>query len=478
MDKEVVQGKKVDFPTAILIVLTIVVIMIVGLGFLELPTVTIFIVTLVVISVIALLKGFEMKEIQGHIVNGTKNSVEVILILMSAGMIVGSWIIAGVVPSIIYYGLKMLNPSYFLALGFILCCVTSFFTGSSYTAIGTLGVAFMGIGYGLGINPGITAGMVVSGAVFGDKMSPFSDTTVLAAAVADTDIFLHIRAMLLTTGPAFFISLILYFIIGSKFSGTNMDLENINSITNIIGEYFVVSPFLLLIPVITIVLAILKVPTLIALTIGAITGVIVGGIIQPFTLAEVLNSLTNGVVYDFGNEAVNRLLNRGGISSMMSTVSLTILALAFGEILQEIGVLEILLSKIQRIIDVPRNLVLTTLATSLLTVCLTASQYVAVLLPGEIFREQYKKLKLAPYLLSRTLEDGGTVFAFIVPWSMAAIYSSGVLEVSPYEYLPYAFLPVLCPLISIFLTVTGLGIIGEDGKRYKKPKSVKKKVKA
>ena len=322
--------KKMSFPVAVFTLLVLIAVMAVGLAVLKLGTVTVFALVLVAMSLIALFTGFSMEEVQETILDGCKKAILVILILMSVGMVVGSWIVSGVIPSIIYYGLQILSPSYFLLVGFIICCIVSFFTGSSYTAAGTLGVAFMGIGYGIGVNPGLTAGMVISGAIFGDKMSPFSDTTNLAPACAGTDIFLHIKSMLFTTVPATLIAAVLYFVLGLQYRGSSVDLANVQAISDGITGAFNVNPFLVLIPVLTIILAIKKVPSFLAMLTGAMVAVVVAFIAQPqFDVATIFNSIATGFSQEFDNAMVARLFNRGGISSMMTTVSLSLLCLAF-----------------------------------------------------------------------------------------------------------------------------------------------------
>ncbi len=326
----------------------------------------------------------------------------------------------------------------------------------------------MGIGAGLGVNPGLTAGMVVSGAIFGDKMSPFSDTTNLAPAVAGTDIFLHIKSMLYTTVPALVIAALLYFVLGLQYSSATIDIANVTAITDGIKGTFNVNPFLMLIPVLTIVLVVKKVPAFLALLAGALMGLIVAFFAQPqFAPAAILNSMATGFSAEFENAMVARLFNRGGVSSMMTTVSLTLLCLAFGELITRMGVLSAILDKLGGLVKKPGSLVITTLVSCLVTVILTASQYVAILLPGEIFQDSYKKAGVAPYVLSRTLEDGGTIFSYLVPWSAAALYVSSTLEVPTMSYLPYAFLPIICPILAIIYAATGFAVFNTDGSPVK-----------
>ena len=475
--------KTVSFPVAILTLVIVAGIMSLGLAILKLNTMVTFILTFIAVNIVAVCAGMKLNELEEVTLTGFKKTAQVCMIFIAVGMVVGSWIISGIVPSIIYYGLKIFTPSSFLALGFIVCCVVSFFTGSSYAALGTMGVAFMAIGYGMGINPALVAGMSVSGAVFGDKMSPFSDTTNMAPGTAGTDVFTHIKSMLWTITPAFVISLVLYFILGMRYNTTSPEaLQGLHDIMNTLDATFTISPLLLIVPVLTIILVVKKVPATIALLIGAMMGTVAAFIAQPqFTYVEVFTALASGFKGQFEVAAVNSLLNRGGISSMTSTIIYTIFAIELGEIMYQLGVLTVLLDKIRDKLEKPCNLIITTLLSCLATVMLTTSQYMAILLPGEVFTDSYKKAKVAPYVLSRTLEDGGTLFAFLVPGSAAAIYSTGVLGIPTIEYLPFAFLPLLCPLFAAVCAVTGIGVFdindkslrGKSMKRVELPEEVK-----
>jgi NhaC family Na+:H+ antiporter len=300
-------------------------------------------------------------------------------------------------------------------------------------------------------------------------MSPFSDTTNLASGVSGADIFDHIRSMMYTTVPPLLISLVAYYFIGMQYGRGTLDLSKINAILQALEKNFTISPLLLLIPVITILLAVKKIPPLVVLFIGAFCGIIASFVFQgQFEARVILNSLAGGFRIDSGVAEVDQLLNRGGIASMMGTVTLAILALGYGEILQKLGVLSVILEKISRIILTPGKLVITTLLTCLLTNMLTASQYMAIILPGETLSPAYKKMGVARRVLSRTLEDGGTIFSYLVPWSMAAVYVSGVLELSPLQYGQFAFFCMLCPLFAVFYAVTGFAIFkasGEEARR-------------
>jgi len=457
--------KMVSFPVAILTLVVVAAIMSVGLAIIKLNTMVTFILTFLAVCIIAVCVGTKLGDLEGMIMAGFKKTAQACMIFIAVGMVVGSWIISGIVPSIIYYGLKLFTPSSFLALGFIVCCVVSFFTGSSYAALGTMGIAFMTIGLGMGINPALVAGMSISGAVFGDKMSPFSDTTNMAPAAAGTDVFTHIKSMFWTVIPAFVISLVLYFILGLRYNTTTPEaMQALHDIMDTLKANFTISPFLLIVPVLTIILVVKKVPATLALLIGALMGVICALIAQPqFEFTQVLTSLASGFSGEFEVEAVGKLLNRGGISAMTSTIIYTIFAIELGEIMYQLGVLTVLLDKIRDRLEKPCNLIIATLLSCLATVMLTTSQYMAILLPGEVFQDSYKKANVAPQILSRSLEDSGTLFAFLVPWSAAAIYSTGVLGVSAIEYLPFAFLPLLCPLIAVVCAITGIGVYDREG---------------
>jgi len=460
---------KMNFPIAVLTLVAVAGIMAVGLAVIKLNTMVTFILSVFAVCIIAVCCGMKVTQLSDAIVTGCRKAILTIIVLVSVGMIVGSWMISGVIPTIIYYGLKLFTPSTFLLLGFWVCCIVSFFTGSSYSAIATLGVAFMAIGYGMGIDPALVAGMSVSGAVFGDKMSPFSDTTNLAPGVAETDIFLHIKSMMWTIIPAFLISSILYFILGLKYTTASAEgLASINEIVSAIKMNFTVSPLLLLVPAFTVVLVIKKMPPVIALSIGAFLGVVAALIAQPqFTSVQVLTSLASGFSADYGVDTLNRLLNRGGISSMTTVIVYNLFTLSLGEVMSQMKVLEVLLDGIKEKILKPRNLIISTLLSCLFSAMLTTSQNMAIVLPGEVFKDSFKKAKVAPYILSRTLEDGGTIFSFLIPWATCSIYVEGVLGIGAAAYAPYAFLCLLCPVFAVIFAFTGIGVYDTKGNSLK-----------
>lgn len=455
--------KQVSVASAFITLAIVAGILIGGFALWGITNLSVFLLAIIAIAIVGLLNGYTLKEIEECFLDGIRKAVPVAMILMTVGCVIGAWMVSGVVPTIIYYGLKFLSPKVFLLVGFIVTCLVSFFVGSSYSAIATIGVALMGIGLGLGVNPGITAGMVVSGAIFGDKMSPFSDTTNLAPAVAGTDIFSHIHSMLYTTVPATIITAVIFAVMGFTISGSNMDMSVVNDITDTLAANFNLTPLLIIVPLFTIVLAVKKVPPMIALLMGAIFGIICAFIFQSghYSFKVILNALGTGFKIDSGSAAVDRLVNRGGISGVFSTVALCMLVLGMAEMLQKFGILSVVLKKTEAFIKSPRSLVITTIITCLLTTCITASQYVSIIVPGELMKDAYTKFGVQKKVLSRTLEDAGTIFAFIIPWSTTGIYVSGVLDMAVTEYIPYCFFALLCPVIAVIFALTGFAIFKE-----------------
>jgi NhaC family Na+:H+ antiporter len=397
-----------------------------------------------------------LKEIEGYILDGFKKASFTVGILMAVGCVIGGWIIGGVIPSIIYYGLDFLTPSLYLTSGLLLCCLTSYFTGTSYGCIGTMGVALIGIAEGIGVPLPIAGGMIISGALFGDKMSPFSDTTNLAAATAKTPLFSHIYSMLFTGGPSIVISFIIFAVIGMQFGdAASVGSEKAQELMGAIDSAFLISPFLMLVPVVTILMIIKKVPAIMSLMVGAILGVIIAVVFQDaFTYNDAILSLFKGVSYDFGNADAAKLLNRGGLGSMAWIVTVALIALAFGELIQRSGILKALLMVISESINTSFKLVLATIGACFATNLFSASQYVSIVLPGETFEPAYRRMGIKGNVLSRTLEDSGTLMAFLVPWSNDAIFASATLGVATLDYVPYSFFCLICPVLAVFYAAT------------------------
>jgi NhaC family Na+:H+ antiporter len=379
-----------------------------------------------------------------------------ILILMVVGTLIGTWIMGGIVPSMIYYGLKVLSPGIFLVATLIICSIVSLGTGSSWSTAGTVGVALVGVGQGLGVPVAMVAGAIISGAYFGDKMSPLSDTTNLAPAVAGTDIFSHIRHMVYTTGPGYIISIILYGLLGTRFSGGGMKAENIEVILSTIKSNFFIHPILLLPPLLVIVMVVKKIPPLPALLGGTALGGIFAIIAQSRPLAEVIQAAQSGYVSQSGVKMVDDLLTRGGLESMMPTVALIICALSFGGIMEKTGMLEVLARALLKRVKRTGSLVATTIFSCIGLNAVASDQYIAIVIPGRMYKNAFDERGLHPKNLSRCLEDAGTLSSPLIPWNSCGAFMGATLGVNPLLYLPFAFLNLFTPLVSLFYGYTGI----------------------
>ena len=415
-------------------------------------------------SSIAIIRlGFTWKELEEGILDTINNTMQAILILLIVGMLIGTWIISGIVPSMIYWGLNILSPGIFLVATTVICSIVSKSTGSSWTTAGTIGIALLGIGSALGIPKDVIAGAIISGAYFGDKMSPLSDTTNLAPAMAGSNLFDHIRHMLYSTVPAMLISLVIYAFLGMKYAGHSIDTSQISQIQNALASsYNTLSPLLLLVPVIVIVLVILKVPAIPGLIIGTILGGLVAIFFQGASLQNVLEVAQVGYTSHSGMLFVDELLTRGGLNSMLDTVSLMLCALTLGGILEKTGMLEALARFILRFAKGTFGLVAATIFTCIGTNIAVADQYLAIVIPGSMYKEAFKKQGLDPKNLSRTLEDSATITSPLIPWNTCGAYMSATLAVNSFAFLPFAFFNILCPIVSLTLAATGIGIAKLD----------------
>tara|TARA_B100000497_G_scaffold26952_1_gene31746 strand:+ start:3300 stop:4736 length:1437 start_codon:yes stop_codon:yes gene_type:complete len=384
-----------------------------------------------------------------------KSVTGAILILLLVGSLSASWLISGIVPAMIYYGIQLINPTFFLPSAVILSAIISIATGSSWTTSATIGVALIAIGKALGIPAGIVAGAVISGAYFGDKLSPLSDTTNLAAAMAGSSLFTHIRYMLYTTIPSISITLIVFILISF-----NIDSGEISSSQNLllsIQESFYISPWLFVVPLVVIVLIIKKVSPIISLFVGTILGLVLAYYFQTIIFSGsffenyryYLNAISSGVSVQTSNQALNELFIAGGMEGMLGTIWLIICAMVFGGIMESIGALSRISKALLALGDSIFSLFASTLA-SCLAINLTASdQYLSIVVPGKMFSKAFEEKNLAPENLSRTLEDSGTVTSVLIPWNTCGAYQSGVLGVGVGEYFMYAVFNYVSPLMTL-----------------------------
>ncbi len=407
--------------------------------------------------------GFTWAELEEGVVETIKMSMGAILILLVIGMLIGTWMISGIVPAMIYYGLDILSPGFFLVASLIVCSIVSLATGTSWGTAGTVGIALMGIGAGLGIDPAMTGGAVISGAYFGDKMSPLSDTTNLAPAMAGSTLFDHINHMIFTTGPSYVISLILFAILGMRFGGNTLDPAQITSIQEgLAGQFVSLNPVLLLGPVLVIAMVILKMPALPGLFGGALLGGIFALAIQGSAMNDVLNSFHYGFSAETGNEILDNLLNRGGMDSMMWTVNLILCAMVFGGILERSGMLEALAEAILKIAHGVGGLVTATVFSCVFLNFIAGDQYLSIVIPGRMYRTAFDEAGLAPRNLSRCLEDSGTLSSALIPWNTCGATMISTLGLTAWTYVPYCFLNIINPIVSVIYGWTGITMMKKE----------------
>lgn len=409
--------------------------------------------------IVGISNGFTWRQLEAGIVHGISLSLGAVLILLVVGALIGTWILAGIVPTMIYYGLSLLSPSIFFAAACLICGFVSLATGSSWTTAGTIGVALIGIATAQGLPLGLAAGAVISGAYFGDKMSPLSDTTNLAPAAAGSELFEHVRHMAWTTGPSLAIALVLYWLLGLKYGGGQASTETVQAITDGLTKQFRITPWLLIPPVLVLVMVIRKVPALPAVFAGAIIGGIFAGVFQEVPFGRALEISYSGFKAETGVAAVDDLLTRGGMESMYGTIGIIICAMCFGGIMERSGMLGVIAGAILRVAKGTGGLITATLGTAMGINVIAPDQYLSIVVPGRMYREAYQKAGLHPKNLSRALEDAGTLTSPLVPWNSCGAYMYATLGVFPFAYLPYAFLNLINPLISALYGWTGWTIV-------------------
>ena len=422
-------------------------------------------------AVMALYLGYKWSQIETMMMDGIYKALQSICILIIVGILIGFWIDSGVVPAMIYYGLKILKPQIFFIAAVLICSITSLATGTSWGTMGTMGVALMGIGLGLGMNPAMTAGAIISGSYFGDKMSPLSDTTNLAPAMAGTDVMSHVKFMMLPTGITYAITLIFFGILGfTQYQGGSADLQSVQEFSAAIASQFNINPLLLLPPIIVIVAVAMKVPAIPGITLGIFAGAIVGLIFQQgdCTIGTLLDCGINGYVCETGNADIDGLLSTGGLLNMMFSVSMTIIAMMFGGIMVSTKALEVIVNVLKRFANSPAKLVTLTEITCLLSNATMPEQYISVVVPGQMYAEEYKKMGLHPTCCSNALEGAGTVTSALIPWNTCGVYIMTTLGIGVSQYLPFAIFNWLMPIMVIVMAFMGLTVADKDGVRLAK----------
>lgn len=409
----------------------------------------------IIVSLVALRIGYSWKQLENAMIKGINQAMQSIIILAIIGILVGVWILAGVVPTMIYYGLGILKPSIFLVATVLITSITSLATGTSWGTAGTMGVALLGIAHGMNIPAPITVGAILSGAYFGDKMSPLSDTTNLAPAMAGTDVFSHIKAMAKPTAITYLLTLAFFGYFSFQYSGAGADISKITQIQDGLAANFSINPVLLLPPLIVIVSIAMKAPAIPGIVLGIIAAAFLAPIFQGASFKDILAVSLDGYVSHSGVEAVDTLLTKGGLNSMMSSISLTLIAMMFGGIAEESGQLEAIVHVIVRRIHSATGLVTATILTCIASNITMPEQYISIVVPGRMYRNQYRENGLHPKLLSSTLEAGGTVSSALVPWNTCGVYMHSVLGVSTMAYFPFMAFNILMPIVQIVLTAIG-----------------------
>jgi len=422
--------------------------------------------------VIGIKNGYKWGDIEKAIVNGISLSLGAVLILLAVGSLIGTWLLSGTVPTMIYYGLQILDPSWFYAAACIICGIVALSIGSSWTTAATIGVALIGIAQGLSLDPAITAGAVISGAYFGDKISPLSETTNLAPAVAGSQLFDHIRYMFWTTIPSISTAIVLFLILGFS-EETSASTSAISDLSTQLAEQFNIS-LLNLIPLVVLLgLAIKKMPAFPAVAIGALMGALWAVLFQQDLIMRLASENTDtitanikvvwtaffdGVSISTGNTELDKLLSGGGMSKMLNTIWLIMCALSFGAVLEHLGMLRKFVNAILSAAKSTGSLIASTVATCIGTNLITADQYMAIVMPGRMYKEEYQRRGLHPLVLSRTLEDSGTITSPLIPWNTCGAYMYSVLLVNPLDYIFYSFFNLFNPILAVVYGFIGFKI--------------------
>ena len=449
---------KISFFESLILFISIVSILIVGVTVIKVDLHVLLLISLFITIMMSLYKGYSLEFITKTMSGGITKAYDAMIIFILIGSTIGVWILSGTIPSLIYYGLDILSPSIFLPAGLIVCSLTSVATGTSWGTVSTVGLALMGIGESLNIPTSLTAGMIVSGAFFGDKISPMSDTTNLAAASTNTNIYDHIKSMLYTTIPAYIIALIIYSFVGIKYGKNEIDYTQIQLIQTTLDLNFDISIVNLLPMIVVIVLSIMKRPAILSMAVGILCGILVAIFIQNRSIQETLTSINYGYTAKTNIEIVDKLIIRGGIQSMMYTFSLAFIALSLGGILEEIGYLKILVEKMIQKVKSVGSLVLLTITSCIFSNAIMGEAYLSLILNANLYKDAYDKKNLKSSVLSRTLEEGATLTTGLIPWTTAGAFISATLGISAIEYAPYAFYNLTNIIVSIIFAYSNIFI--------------------
>lgn len=449
--------KKIEFKESVVILLLMLIILgisVIGLGLSpQVPVLTVIALLMFWLA----LRHVSWDDIMKGITEGISTAIVPIFIFLLIGTLIAVWIQAGIIPSLMVLGFHLISARFFVPSVFIVCSLVGLAIGSGFTTVSTVGIALFGMGSTLGVNPALTAGAIISGAVFGDKMSPLSDSTNLSAAIAEADLFDHIKNMMWSTIPAFIVSLIVFFFLGQANKAAS--LASISTVTNTLTTHFSVSWWAALPIILMFVCAWKKIPAIPTLFLNIMVSIVMIFIETPhMPISKVATLIESGFVSKTGNQAVDTLLTRGGISSMMTTVSLIIMTLALGGILMHMGIIESAMKPLIEKLNKPGKLITATICAGIGVNLFVGEQYLSVILPGNAFKPAFKRIGLAPVALSRTLEDGGSVINYLIPWGVAGSFVASTLGVPVLKFLPFTLFSLFSPIFSIFSGFTGIGL--------------------
>lgn len=457
MKGSVLTKKTPSFRYSVVLLVSLALMLVVGLTILKAPLAVVMFLAWLVVNVFAIKLGYTYKELEEIGIKQIGKSLQSVVIMLAVGVLISSWIASGTVPTIIYYGLKIINPKYYLATTLIICAIVSMFTGTSWGTIGTVGVALLGIGVSMGINPGMIAGALISGSWFGDKLSPLSDTTNFQSGVMGVPLMTHVKHMLYTTVPAFIISLILFLILGSGQSA-DANINSIQAVSESLDKFFTVSPITLIPLIIVVILLVNQRPASQSILIGGVLGMILAIFYQKFDASLVLNSALKGFEFDFKDEFLNTLLNRGGMDSMTRTIQALIFTTALGGMIRDMDILNVIIEPIGKKLNSTFSLIFSAMFVAYLSIALTGSHMFAAIMVQSTMLDLFKKKNLKPENASRICEDCGTLGVTLIPYGVTAMFIVDTLGISFATFIPFVFFCYISPLFNLVCALTGIGI--------------------
>ncbi|WP_368181968.1 Na+/H+ antiporter NhaC [Anaerotruncus rubiinfantis] len=421
-------------------------------------TIPLLTLNIVLVAVVSLLSGYPYRELEQGMMEGVRRSIDCVMILIFVGVLIAGWILCGTVPMLIYYGLSVVSPKLLLPLAFLLCSLLSLCTGSSWGTAGTVGIACVSIGASIGIPVAVVAGAAISGSILGDKLSPLSDATIMAASASGTGLYQHVRSMAYTTAPSFLITLLIFYFMGAAYADTPMHPAVVETVRGTLAEIYQFSPLLLLPMAAILVFSLMRMPAIPAILLSGLLGLFLAVAIQGVDVSTAISAILQGAASNTGVEIVDSMLNKGGITAMLSTLCTAVLALGLGGILSRAGYLHVLVEAISRRVKTDRGTVILTLFCGMITLCLVAQFYVSVALMGTMFGEIYDARRIHRSVLSRTLEESNTIMLPLVPWNTSAVYYMGLFGFHNLAFAPYLVFSYVNIAICLLCVLSGLFI--------------------